>query len=36
VLGQLTCRIDDRVVELRIKEKEEAKNNYSDAIAAGN
>ena len=36
ILSQLVAIIDDRVVEAVVKEKETAKNNYNDAIAAGN
>ena len=36
VLSQLVVVIDDRVIEAVVKEKETAKNNYNDAMAAGN
>ena len=36
VLSQLVAVIDDRVIEAVVKEKETAKNNYNDAMAAGN
>jgi len=36
VLSKLVATIDDRVVVAVVKEKETAKNNYNDALAAGN
>jgi len=36
VVSKLICTIDDKVIEAKVKEKEEAKENYNDAIAAGN
>jgi hypothetical protein len=36
ILSQLVAIIDDRVVEAVVKEKENAKNIYNDAMAAGN
>jgi len=36
VLSKLVATIDDRVVEAVVKEKETAKNDYNDALAAGN
>lgn len=36
VVSKLICQIDDKVIEAKVREKEEAKNIYNDAIAAGN
>ena len=36
VLSKLVATIDDRTVEAQVKQKEEAKERYDDAIAAGN
>ncbi len=30
------CSVDDKVIEARVKEKEEAKEIFNDAISAGN
>ena len=35
-ITKLMVQIDDRLVEAKIKAKEEAKETYNDAIAAGN
>lgn len=35
VVSKLVACIDDRVIEAKIKEKEEAKEQYNDAIASG-
>ena len=35
-LSKLVARIDGKTVETRVKAKEEAKERYDDAIAAGN
>jgi von Willebrand factor A domain-containing protein 5 len=36
VVSKLIAIIDDRVIEAVIKEKEEAKQQYDDAMASGN
>lgn len=36
IVTKLFAQIDDRVIEAKIKEKEEAKEIYNDAIASGN
>ncbi len=36
VISKLVAQIDDRVLEAKVKEKEDAKEQYDDAIAAGN
>ena len=36
VVSKLIAEIDDKVIEAKIKEKEEAKQTYGDAIASGN
>jgi Ca-activated chloride channel family protein len=36
VVSKLTVKIDDKVIDAKIKEKEEAKQQYGDALAAGN
>ena len=36
VVSKLIAQIDDRVIEAKIKAKEEAKQEYDDAIASGN
>ena len=36
VLSKLVAQIDGKTVEARVKAKEEAKERYDDAIAAGN
>ncbi len=36
IVRKLIAQIDDRVIEAKIKEKEEAKDIYNDAIASGN
>jgi hypothetical protein len=36
IITKLLVQIDDRIVEAKIKAKEEAKEQYEDAIAAGN
>lgn len=36
MVTKLVVQIDDRIVEAKIKAKEEAKEQYGDAIAAGN
>jgi Ca-activated chloride channel homolog len=36
VVSKLNATIDDKVIEAKIKEKEEAKQQYNDAMASGN
>ena len=36
VISKLVAQIDDRVLEAKVKAKEDAKEQYDDAIAAGN
>eukprot|EP00354_Favella_ehrenbergii_P008209 CAMPEP_0170464244 /NCGR_PEP_ID=MMETSP0123-20130129/9047_1 /TAXON_ID=182087 /ORGANISM="Favella ehrenbergii, Strain Fehren 1" /LENGTH=70 /DNA_ID=CAMNT_0010729865 /DNA_START=319 /DNA_END=531 /DNA_ORIENTATION=+ len=36
VLAKLVASLDGRTVEAKVKEEEEAKERYEDAIAAGN
>ena len=36
VISKLIAQIDDKVIEARIKAKEEAKEEYDHAIASGN
>jgi len=36
VVSKLICSIDDRVIEAKVKSKQEAKNVYNDALASGN
>ena len=36
LVSRLVAQIDDRVIEAKVKEKEEAKQQYSDAVASGN
>lgn len=36
VVSQLIAQIDDKVIEAKIKGKEEAKQEYDDAMASGN
>ena len=36
LVSRLVAHIDDKTVEAKIKEKEEAKQQYSDAVASGN
>ena len=36
VVSRLVAHIDDKTIEAKIKEKEEAKQQYSDAVASGN
>ena len=36
IVSKLTAEIDDRLIEAKINEKEEAKNQYDDALAEGN
>ena len=36
VISKLICQIDDRVIEAKVKAKEEAKNTYIDELANGN
>ena len=36
IVSKLIAEIDDRVIEAKVKEKEEAKDHYNDAIASGN
>jgi hypothetical protein len=36
VVSKLTVKIDDKVIDAKIKEKEEAKQQYGDSLAAGN
>lgn len=35
-MSKLIAQIDDRVIEAKIKAKEEAKQEYDDAMASGN
>ena len=35
VVSKLICMIDDKVVEAKVQNKEEAKEKYDDAIASG-
>ena len=35
VVSKFTCNIDDRVIEAKVKSKEEAKAQYDDGVAAG-
>lgn len=35
-MSKLVAQIDDKIIEAKIKAKEEAKEQYDDAIAAGN
>lgn len=36
IVSKLIAEIDDRIIEAKVKEKEEAKDHYNDAIASGN
>jgi len=36
VVSRLVATIDDKTIEAQIKEKEEAKQQYGDAVASGN
>ncbi len=36
IISKLMAQIDDRVIEAKVKAKEDAKEQYNDAIASGN
>jgi len=36
IVSKLVAQFDDKVIEAKIKAKEEAKEQYDDAIASGN